>query len=234
MPATARVGPSNLGRYHQLPDRVELDRGELRVDSHPRASPHPYVSFPSFKNAGSAALTIALPQILRLPGWLGGFFLGDAIAAAVWRRHTFSVVVENPSPEMMRMVFEKNMPLLAALLPDSTEDRLGTRSVLEDAFKFSCMLRGAGPDADALYRSFVPKLASTLHPAMMELVKPCRRSERGEVDRVGTTIFPGLVEVLPTPPIVQTVVRRAQVICECELLATSSPLWASRPPPLTR
>jgi hypothetical protein len=132
---------------------------------------------------------------------------------------------------MMRMVFEENMPLLAALLPDSADDPFGTRAVLEDAFKFSCMLRGANADADALYRSFVPELASTLNPGLIELVIPCRRSERGEFDRVGATIFPGLVEVLPTPPIVQTVVRRAQVVCECELLATSNPVSAPPPPP---
>jgi hypothetical protein len=122
----------------------------------------------------------------------------------------------------MRMIFEGKLPLLAALLPDSADDSLGTRGVLEDAFKFSCMLRGANADGDALYRSFVPKLASTLHLGLIELVRPCRRSERGEVDRVGATIFPGFVEVLPTPPVVQTVVRRAQVICECELLATTT------------
>jgi len=157
----------------------------------------------------------------------------DEAAAAVWRRHTFSVAVDYLSPEVMRTIFEKNMPLLAALLPDSAEDPLGTRSVLEDAFKFSCMLRGAGSDADALYRSFVPELASPLYPGLIELVKRCRRRERGEVDRVGATIFPGLVEVLPTPPIVQTVVRRAMVICECELLATSNPVSAPAPPPPT-
>ena len=60
-----------------------------------------------------------------------------------------------------------------------------------------------------------------LHLGQVELVKPCRRGERGEVDRVGATGSLGLFEVLPTLPMVQTVVRRAQVICECELLATS-------------
>ena len=124
---------------------------------------------------------------------------------------------------MMRTIFEQKLPLLAALVPDSAEDPLGTRDVLEDAFKFSCMLRGTGTgqNADALYRSFVPKLGSMLHLGLVELVKPCRRGERGEVDRVGATVFPGLFEVMPTPPMVQTVVRRAQVICECELLANS-------------
>ncbi|KAH8984246.1 hypothetical protein EDB92DRAFT_1950956 [Lactarius akahatsu] len=89
----------------------------------------------------------------------------DATAAAVWRPHTFSVAVEHLTPEMMRTIFEESMPSLAALLPDSTEDMLGTRGVLQDAFQFSRMLHGApasaGPGADALYRSFVPELAST-------------------------------------------------------------------------
>jgi len=144
----------------------------------------------------------------------------DVTAAAVWRRHTFSVAEENPTPEITRMIFERKMPLLAALLPDP----LGPQGVLEDAFKFSCVLRGENADSVTLYRSFVPKLASTLDLGMVELVKPCRRSGRGEVDCVGATIFPGLCEILPSPPIVQTVVRRAQVICECELLATSNPV----------
>jgi hypothetical protein len=156
-------------------------------------------------------------------------FSENAVTAAAWRRQTFSVVVKNPTPEITQTIFEGNLPLLAALLPNSmsADDPLGTRGVLEEAFKFSCMLRGANADADTLYRSFVPKLASELHPGVVELVMPCRRSERGEVDRVGVTIFPGLFEILPTPPMVQTVVRRAQVICECELLATSNPVWAS-------
>lgn len=150
-------------------------------------------------------------------------------AAAVWRRQTFSVAAGFHPPEMMRRIFEKNMPLLAALLPDSAKDSLGTRGLLEDAFKFSCMLRSANPGTDTLYRSFVPELASTLHPGIIELVKPCHRSERGEVDRVALTVFPGLVEILPTPPVAQKVVRRAQVICECEFLATTDLLSAPLP-----
>jgi len=161
-------------------------------------------------------------------------FSRDPTAAAVWRRHTFSVAVDYLSPEMSRMIFEENMPSLAALLPDSAGDPLGTRDVLEAAFKLSCMLRGvpagAGPGADALCRSFVPELASTLYPRQIELVKRCGRSERGEVDRVGATLCPGLVNVSPT--LERTVVRRAKVICECALLATSGyPVSALSPSP---
>ena len=153
------------------------------------------------------------------------FLSGNPATAAVWRQQTLSVAVEllpAQAVQMMRTIFKENMPLLAALLPDSTDDPLGTRDVLEEAFSFSCMLRGINVDRDALYRSFVPKIASTLDLGMVELVKPCRRIERGEVDRIGATIFPGLFEVLPTPSMVQTVVRPAQVICECELLETTS------------
>jgi hypothetical protein len=162
--------------------------------------------------------------------------------AAVWRRQTFSAAVENVAPETTRMIFEEHVPSLAALLPDSPDDPLGTRAVLEQAYKFSRMLHGAPAAAagsDMFYRSFVPELASTLYPHRVELAKRCRRSERGELDRVGATIFPGLVKVSHTPPgpgvapgnTSQTVVRRAQVICECALQATSYPASAQPPPP---
>jgi len=172
-------------------------------------------------------------------------FARDPTVAAVWRRQTFSAAVENVAPETTRMIFEEHVPSLAALLHDTPDDPLGTRAVLEHAYKFSRMLHGApaaaGAGADAFYRSFVPELASTLYPRQVELSKRCRRSERGELDRVGATIFPGLVKVSRTPPgpgvpmgdTTQTVVRRAQVICECALQATSYPGSAPPPPPPT-
>ena len=55
----------------------------------------------------------------------------------------------------------------------------------------------------------------------MNLSRP--KSERGEVDRVGAPVFPGLVKVaegaVPTSQTYdgQMVVRRAQVLCECAL-----------------
>ena len=145
-------------------------------------------------------------------------FSGNVATAAVWRRHTFSIAVEFLRPELLRMAFEQNMPSLAELLPDSVKDALGTRRVLEDAFAFSCMLHGANSDSDALYRSFVPKLGSTLNLDLVELVNSdvCPHMH-GEVHRVGVTVFPGLVEVLPTTPIAQTVILRAKVICDCVL-----------------
>jgi hypothetical protein len=181
-------------------------------------------------------------QITRIHEHL---FARDPTVAAVWRRQTFTAAVENVAPDTTRLIFEEHVPTLSELLRDNPEDPLGTRAVLEDAYKFSRMLHGApsssGPAADAFYRSFVPELGSTLYPRQVELAKRCRRSERGELDRVGATIFPGLVKMsrtLPGPGIalgdtMQTVVRRAQVICECALHATSFPGSAPPATPIT-
>jgi len=92
------------------------------------------------------------------------------------------------------------------------------------------MLHGSGTNqSDTFYRAFVPEIGSALFPRQIELVKRCLKSERGEIDRVGATIFPGLVKVTrPTisPSLdenVQTVVRRAQVICECAMGGSAIP-----------
>lgn len=162
---------------------------------------------------------------------------GDPTVASVWRRQTFSAAVDACSPEMSRAILEEHMPTLIELLSpaDSAPTPVFTAAaaVLESAYEFSRMLHGspssAGDTADAFYRSFVPELGSTLYPRQVELVKRCMRSERGELDRVGATIFPGLVKVTRGPMTpggrsadnMQTVVRRAQVICECALQAGS-------------
>lgn len=164
-------------------------------------------------------------------------FARDPTVASVWRRQTFSAAVDACSPEMSRAILEEHMPTLIELLSpaDSAPTPVFTAAaaVLESAYEFSRMLHGspssAGDTADAFYRSFVPELGSTLYPRQVELVKRCMRSERGELDRVGATIFPGLVKVTRGPMTpggrsadnMQTVVRRAQVICECALQAGS-------------
>jgi len=72
----------------------------------------------------------------------------------------------------------------------------GGISILESAYAFSRMLHGSGANqSDTFYRAFVPEIGSALFPRQIELVKRCLMSERGEVDRVGATIFPGLVKV---------------------------------------
>ena len=106
--------------------------------------------------------------------------------------------------------------------------------ILKLALAFSRMLHGAqassGGTTDVFYRSFVPEVGSMLYGHHVELVKRCLRTERGEQDRVGATVFLGLVKVGKQPPggdrqqeeSAETVVRRAQVICECALHGTGA------------
>ncbi|KAJ6507842.1 hypothetical protein C8R47DRAFT_1174251 [Mycena vitilis] len=137
-------------------------------------------------------------------------FARDPTVAAVWRRQTFSAAVEACTPEMVHSILTEQIPqvthLLASVLPSS---------VLDSAYHFSRMLHGTAGSGDAFYRAFVPELGSTLSPRQIELVKRCLKHERGEVDRVGCTMFPGLVKVGLDN--IHTVVRRAQVICECAM-----------------
>ena len=200
VPAATCFDTGDLGMHLQFSYRDEFGRGERRVYTRPRESPRLYVHSHPFK-LGKCSSDDPL---------------GNVPGAVVWRRHTFSVGVRSVGSELLQKIIDRKMPFLAALpgTPDDLNDILGTYDVLKDAFKFSCMLRGT----DTLYRSFVPKLGSMLHLGLVELMKPCRCIKRGEVDRVGTTVFPGLFEVLPARGLgVQTVVPRAQVICECEL-----------------
>ncbi|EJF64833.1 hypothetical protein DICSQDRAFT_80562 [Dichomitus squalens LYAD-421 SS1] len=163
-------------------------------------------------------------------------FSRDATVAAVWRRQTFTAAVESCSEDMSRFFLSEHMPNLTKILGLDTNAKgtaaSGIYLVLEAAYEFSRMLHGApsssGGSVDAFYRAFVPDVAITMNPRQIELVKRCHKTERGELDRVGATVFPGLVKVSRGPQgpngvsteDVQTVVRRAQVICECALMGT--------------
>ncbi|KAI0342669.1 hypothetical protein BDW22DRAFT_133857 [Trametopsis cervina] len=159
-------------------------------------------------------------------------FARDATVASVWRRQTFSAAVETCSRDMSRFFISEHLPSLALTIrPDENDNApaAGIYRVLEGGYEFSRMLHGApssaGGSVDAFYRAFVPELGSILHPSQIELVKRCMTSERREQDRIGATVFPGLVKVTRGPagpsgqqgPHAQTVVRRAQAICECAL-----------------
>ncbi|KAJ7145151.1 hypothetical protein C8R43DRAFT_1088788 [Mycena crocata] len=138
-------------------------------------------------------------------------FARDPTVASVWRRQTFSAAVEKCTPDMAHSILTEQIPNLTHLL-----DRVLPSSVLESAYHFSRMLHGTSGSGDAFYRAFVPELGSTLNPQQIELVKRCLKNERHELDRVGCTMFPGLVKVGLDN--IHTVVRRAQVICECALV----------------
>lgn len=115
--------------------------------------------------------------------------------ACVWRRQTFSAAVEACTPDMTLSILHEQVPELMRMLHGKIPSSGGV-SILESAYVFSRMLHGSGsPSGDAFYRAFVPELGSVLFPRQIELVKRCLKSERGETDRVGATIFPGLVKV---------------------------------------
>lgn len=139
----------------------------------------------------------------------------------MWRRQTLSAAVDACSPELTASILEEQLPTLLKRLDDPTR---GILPILASAGTFSRMLHGSPPTGggdDTFYRSFVPDIGSQLYPRQIELVRRCLRSECGDVDRVGATVFPGLVKVSKGGTIsqenIQTVVRRAQVMCECAL-----------------
>ncbi|KAF9223900.1 hypothetical protein BS17DRAFT_781373 [Gyrodon lividus] len=155
-------------------------------------------------------------------------FSRTPVVAGVWRRQTFSAAVESCSSELTSSILADQLPTLIKILAHQAK---GAIAILDAAYSFSRMLHGSSPSsggsADAFYRSFVPEIGSQLYARQIELVRRCMRSERGDIDRVGATIFPGLVKVSRGPMLpggqsqenVQTVVRRAQVMCECALIA---------------
>ncbi|KAG2145374.1 uncharacterized protein EDB93DRAFT_1241198 [Suillus bovinus] len=155
-------------------------------------------------------------------------FARNPVVACVWRRQTFSAAVENCDPEMTAAILAETLPALTKVLAGSANN---TAPILANAYTFSRMLHSApSSSTDAFYRSFVPELGSILYPRQIELVRRCLKSERGEQDRVGATIFPGLVKVTrggvavteQNQETVHTVVRRAQVICECALISSGN------------
>ena len=156
---------------------------------------------------------------------------GDPTVACVWRRQTFSAAIESCSPEMGHTIMNDQMSALASALHRAGEKGVLSPiiGILDAAFAFSRMLHGSrsssGGTVDAFYRAFVPEIGTTLHAGQVELVKRCMKADRGEEERVGACVFPGLVKVtrgVPDPrgqPVeeIQTVVRRAQIICQCAL-----------------
>lgn len=125
--------------------------------------------------------------------------VGDPTVASVWRRQTFSAAVESCTPDMTLGILYEQVPELMRVLGGKIPASGGV-SILDSAYAFSRMLHGSGSNqSDAFYRAFVPELGSALFPRQIELVKRCMKSERGETDRVGATIFPGLVKVTRQP-----------------------------------
>lgn len=93
------------------------------------------------------------------------------------------------------------MPSLLGCMNGSIPTANG-KSIIDAAYDFSRMVHGSSATSgDSFYRAFVPELGSVLSPRQHELVKRCMRSENGNIDRVGATVFPGLVKVSKGPNI---------------------------------
>ena len=149
--------------------------------------------------------------------------------ASVWRRQTYSAAVESCTPEMSLLIMNDTIPNLTRLLSTDGKTPPPTcTQILDNAYAFSRMLHGSkstsGGTTDAFYRAFAPEVGSVLHPRQIELIKRCLKSERGEQDRVGACVFPGLVKISrgqaeggKDAEDTQVVVRRAQVLCQCAL-----------------
>lgn len=158
-------------------------------------------------------------------------FTRDPTVAAVWRRQTFTAAVETVSPEICLFFLTEQMPALTKLLlpGDAKHGPSAAFEILKAGYEFSRMLHGApsssGGTVDAFYRAFVPELGGVLNPRQHELVKRCIKTEQREIDRVGATVFLGLVKVsrgIPGSTVPdQTVVQRAQVICDCAVGAAA-------------
>jgi hypothetical protein len=168
---------------------------------------------------------------------------GDPTVAAVWRRQTYSAAVESLTPEMAYTIMTDTMVSLTKLLSiDGKNPPPTCIQILDNAYAFSRMLHGSkvtSGSVDSFYRGFVPELGSVLHPRQIELIKRCMKSERGEPDKVGACVFPGLVKVSRGPEEQsqngddqQTVVRRAQVICQCALSHNANQQVVYRQPAL--
>ncbi|POY72853.1 hypothetical protein BMF94_4108 [Rhodotorula taiwanensis] len=178
-------------------------------------------------------------------------FHREPLVASVWRRQTFSAAVDSLSPSMSLSLFREHMPHVFPLI-NATHSNAGAglshelETVLDASYLYSRMLHksyspGGALEGSGFYRSFVCQVGSPLDPTQLELIKKCYRTERGEPERVGACLFPGLVKetAVDTTPLPQIsirhgpasrtiqkkretrtlVVRRAQVICECALAA---------------
>ncbi|KWU41669.1 hypothetical protein RHOSPDRAFT_22579, partial [Rhodotorula sp. JG-1b] len=149
-------------------------------------------------------------------------FHREPLVASVWRRQTFSAAVDSLDPEMSLSLFREHMPHVFSLInpgaPNSIAPELET--VLDASYLYSRMLHksyspGGALEGSGFYRSFVCQVGSPLDPTQLELIKKCYRTERGEPERVGACLFPGLVKETAKKRETRTlVVRRAQVICE--------------------
>ncbi|GAA5860952.1 hypothetical protein JCM8547_003899 [Rhodosporidiobolus lusitaniae] len=172
-------------------------------------------------------------------------FHREPLVASVWRRQTFSAAVDSLDPEMSLSLFSEHMPHVFSLInpppppsPVSPTPAITIapelEAVLDASYVYSRMLHksyspGGALEGSGFYRSFVCQVGSPLDPTQLELIKKCYRTERGEPERVGACLFPGLVKetAIDTTPLPQISIRHGQ---NGGALAGSGPNGGARVP----
>ncbi|KAG2035824.1 hypothetical protein BDR03DRAFT_993256 [Suillus americanus] len=197
-------------------DHVPYDASPMQVQNILRHAMSEVIGSEIINNLVVTNSSEANVQLTRIHEHL---FARNPVVACVWRRQTFSAAVETCDPEMTAAILAETLPALTKVIGGLTNN---TAPILASAYTFSRMLHGSpSSSTDAFYRSFVPELGSILYPRQIELVRRCLKSERGEQDRVGATIFPGLVKVT-RGTVTATEQNQETVICECALASSGN------------
>ncbi|KAH8921345.1 hypothetical protein BT69DRAFT_1298721 [Atractiella rhizophila] len=129
-------------------------------------------------------------------------FVREPLVAAVWRRQTFSAAVDSIDPSLALTILTEHLPSTFPIIsPHPSQLDPSLSQLLTSAYTFSRMLHASGrtgaaaAEGSSFFKAFVPEVGSVLEPGPIELVKRCARAERGEMERVGCCVFPGLVKV---------------------------------------
>ncbi|KAK4051513.1 hypothetical protein OIO90_004727 [Microbotryomycetes sp. JL221] len=147
-------------------------------------------------------------------------FNREPLVASVWRRQTFSAAVESLSPSMAISIFTEHMPSLFSVINPTETLSPALSEVLEASYTFSRMLHasnsqmgGGTIESGGFYRAYTPTIGSQLDPTQLELIKKCYRCERGEPERVGACLFPGLVKesALDNTPLPQSAAQASML-----------------------
>ncbi|SCV73265.1 BQ2448_7190 [Microbotryum intermedium] len=130
-------------------------------------------------------------------------FEREPLVASVWRRQTFSASLTHLSERTCFSLLSRHIPAISYLLNPSPTHLSSSLSTMLEAFHLyartlhssaTAMGGGGGVEGSGFYRAYVPQIGTLLDPGRLELIKRCYRTERGEPERVGACLFPGLVK----------------------------------------
>ncbi|KDE02859.1 hypothetical protein, variant 1 [Microbotryum lychnidis-dioicae p1A1 Lamole] len=127
----------------------------------------------------------------------------EPLVASVWRRQTFSASLTHLSERTCFSLLSRHIPAISYLLNPSPTHLSPSLLTMLEAFHLyartlhssaTAMGGGGGVEGSGFYRAYVPQIGTLLDPGRLELIKRCYRTERGEPERVGACLFPGLVK----------------------------------------